>query len=184
MDEQRVLALQGVTGDVLELGLGTGATLPHYPDSIRTITAIEPTGGMHKLAARRAANAGRKVELHRLAGEELPFEDSSFDAVVSILVLCTVSDVRAVLAEAYRVLRADGKLHFLEHVGSSDPGVRAWQRRLNSVHKVLACGCELVRDTERVIRSSRFTLEGLEHSTFRGMNALYPLIRGTALKPT
>ncbi len=184
MDEQRALALQGVAGDVLELGLGTGATLPHYPDSVRSITAAEPTGGMHKLAVRRAAEAGRSVELHRLAGEDLPFEDGSFDAVVSILVLCSVSDVRAVLAEAYRVLRPDGKLHFLEHVGSRDPSVRAWQRRLNTVHRVLACGCELVRDTEQLIRTSRFTLEGLEHSQFGGMNAIYPLIRGTALKRT
>ena len=139
---------------------------------------------MHKIAAKRAREAGRKVEMRQLAGEELPFEGGSFDSVVSVLVLCSVRDAQAVLSEGYRVLRPGGKLYFLEHVLSADPRVRAWQYRLNFIHKVLACGCELVRDTEQTIRTSRFMLETLERAAFGGMNAIYPLIRGTALKPS
>lgn len=184
MDEQRALALHGVSGNVLELGLGTGATLHHYPEGVRALTAIEPTGGMHKIAAKRVKEAGRKVEMRQLAGEELPFEEGVFDSVVSVLVLCSVRDAQAVLAEAYRVLRPGGKLYFLEHVASADARVRAWQNRLNSVHRALTCGCELVRDTEQAIQTSSFTLQTLERSTFGGMNAIYPLIRGTAVKPS
>ncbi len=183
MDEQRGLALRDGAGDVLEIGLGTGLSLRHYPDSVRTLTAVEPTGGMQKRAVRRATEAARTLEVHRLAGEELPFEDGRFDAVVSILVLCSVDDVPAVLAQAYRVLRPGGLFLFLEHVVSSEPRIRAWQHRLNSVNKVLGCGCELIRDTEGAIRSSRFAVENLERATLPGLNAIYPLIRGFSRKP-
>lgn len=182
--EQRALTLRGVGGDVLEIGLGTGLSLPHYPDEVRTLSAVEPTGGMHPRALRRAAEAGLTLDLATVAGERLPFEDGRFDAVVITLVLCTAGDVAGVLAEAHRVLRPGGRYHFLEHVRSEEPRVVGWQRRVNGAHKVLACGCDLTRDTERAIRESRFTVESLEHATMPGFNALYPLIRGVATKPT
>ena len=183
VDEQRALTVREVAGDVLEIGLGTGMTLPHYPDAVRKVTAVEPAGGAHPRAKRRAAQAGRTLELTQLAGERLPFEDARFDSVVITLVLCTAEDVPAVLAEAYRVLRPGGRYFFLEHVAAEDGKLRRWQQRLNGISKTLACGCDLTRDTERAIRASPFAIDTLDRATLPGFNALYPLIRGAARKP-
>ncbi|MDB4433219.1 class I SAM-dependent methyltransferase [bacterium] len=183
LDEQRGLLLKSVTGDVLEIGMGTGSSLPHYPDRIRKVTVIEPSTGMHRRALRRAAAAGRTLEIHQLEGERLPFHDRSFDSVVTLLVLCTVSDIDAVLGELYRVLRPGGRCFFLEHVVSSKPRIRWWQQRLNRLQRIATCGCELIRDTEKNLRNSSFEIESLEHATLPGVASLYPLIRGVAAKP-
>ncbi len=185
MGKQRALALEGVSGDVLEIGLGTGANLPYYGERVRSLTAVEPSAGMRARAERRAKEAGRTLRLTQHSGGQLPFEDARFDAVVITLVLCTVEDVRAVLREVLRVLRPGGKFHFLEHVASPDPRVRKWQDRLNSIWKAVGCGCNLNRDTERAIRSAGFAVDKLDRATLcGGLGGLRPLIRGVAHKPT
>lgn len=185
MGKQRALALKEVSGDVLEIGLGTGANLPYYGEGVRPLTAVEPSPGMRARAQRRAKETGRALTLTEHSGTRLPFEDARFDTVVITLVLCTVADVRAVLQEALRVLRPGGKLCFLEHVASSDPKVRKWQNRLNRINRVVACGCNLNRDTERAIRSAGFTIQKLDRHTQCGFTGgLNPLIRGVARKPT
>ncbi len=184
MGKQRALALEGVSGDVLEIGLGTGANLPYYAEHVRSLTAVEPSAGMRARAERRAREAGRTLKLTQHSGGQLPFEDARFDAVVITLVLCTVKDVSAVLREVLRVLRPGGELHFLEHVASSDPKVRKWQDRLNSIWKVVWCGCNLNRGTERAIRSAGFSVYKLDRATLcGGLGGLQPLIRGVANKP-
>jgi SAM-dependent methyltransferase len=103
---------------------------------------------------------------------------------VAVDVLCTVEDVAAVLAEAYRVLRPEGRLHFLEHGIAQSENVREWQRRLNGLNRVTACGCELTRDPERHIRGSCLVVDEFVHvPLFSGTGALYPHIRGTASRP-
>jgi ubiquinone/menaquinone biosynthesis C-methylase UbiE len=184
MGKQRALALKGVSGDVLEIGLGTGANLPYYAENVRSFTAVEPSAGMRARAERRAKEAGRTLTLTQHSGEQLPFEDARFDAVVITLGLCSVENVSAVLREVLRVLRPGGKLHFLEHVVSPNPKVRKWQDRLNSVWKVVGCGCNLNRDTERAIRSAGFAMDTLDRATLcGGIGGLQPLIRGVASKP-
>ena len=182
----RALALHDVHGDVLEIGLGTGANLPYYPDHVTKVAAVEPSGGMHARAAKRMAETGRAVERHASKGEELPFDDGTFDSVVATLLLCSVDSVDAVLKEAFRVLKPGGQYHFIEHVVSKEPTIRKWQFRLNGISKVIACGCQLVRDTGRHLRDSEFDLEEvIEVPQLAGFDKkLFPLIRGVAAKPS
>ncbi len=184
MGKQRALALKEVSGDVLEIGLGTGANLPYYGERVRSLTAVEPSPGMRARAEQRAKETGRTLTLTQHSGKQLPFDDARFDTVVITLVLCTVEDVSAVLREVLRVLRPGGKYCFLEHVASSDPKVRKWQDRLNSIWKVVGCGCNLNRDTERAIRSAGFAVDKFDRATLcGGLGGLQPLIRGVANKP-
>jgi ubiquinone/menaquinone biosynthesis C-methylase UbiE len=183
MAEQRRLLLQDVKGEILEIGIGTGANLPFYPDHVRKLTAIEPADAMRPRAEQRARALGRTIEWHRASGEQLPFPSASFDAVVMADVLCTVGDVDNCLKEAYRVLKPQGRLYFLEHGLAREEKIRRWQLRLNGLSKVVACGCELTRDIEKHLRSSRFAIQELVNvPLFSGMNALYTHVRGCATK--
>jgi ubiquinone/menaquinone biosynthesis C-methylase UbiE len=148
--------LADASGEVLEIGFGTGLNLPHYPERVRKLTAIDPSPGMHRLARRRMRQARTAVE-HRVArGERLPFGDGSFDCVVSTFTLCSIDDVGRALAEVYRVIRPGGRLLFLEHGLSPDPGVRKWQRRLNRLEGLLADGCRLDRDIAALVAEQPF----------------------------
>ena len=96
------------------------------------------------------------VELEVAGGERLPFADAAFDCVVSTFTLCSVDDVPRALAEAYRVLRPGGRLLFLEHGLSPEPGVRQWQHRLNALQRLLGGGCRLDRDFRALVAGSPF----------------------------
>lgn len=184
MGRERERTLRDVGGEVLEIGLGTGANLPFYPPDVRTIFAVEPVTGMNVRAERRAAAAGRHVQLTAHNGARLPFENDRFDSVVITLVLCSVPDRLALLAEAARVLRPDGSYYFLEHVLSSSRRARSWQRRFNGVSKRIGCGCELIHEAAHTIGDSGFKIDAFEQLTLPGqLGALYPLIRGHARKP-
>ncbi|MCH8980380.1 MAG: pyridoxal-phosphate dependent enzyme, partial [Armatimonadetes bacterium] len=86
--------------------------------------------------------------------ERLPVDDASVDTVVSTLVLCSVRDPKASLAEVVRVLRPGGRLLFLEHVASDDPRAARWQRWLQPLWRWLADNCHLTRRTGDLIRES------------------------------
>jgi ubiquinone/menaquinone biosynthesis C-methylase UbiE len=185
MAEQRRSLLHAVKGAILEIGMGTGANLPYYPENIKRLTAVEPSKGMNSRAKQRAAACGRSVEWHPVPGEQLPFEDGRFDSVVTVEVLCSVNDIDAVLREAYRVLKPGGSYHFLEHGLAQEESIRKWQYRLNGLSKIQGCGCELTRDIEKHIRMSSFIISELAYvSPSSGLNALlYPHTRGIANKP-
>ncbi len=148
--------LADVSGEVLEIGFGTGLNLPHYPPSVCKLTAIDPSPGMHRLARRRIRRSRIAMEHHAVRGESLPFGEATFDCAVSTFTLCSVDDVSRTLAEVYRVLRPGGRFLFLEHGLSPDPGVQRWQRRLNGLEMMLADGCRLDRDMEELVRSQPF----------------------------
>jgi len=185
MSEQRTLALQEVSGDVLEIGLGSGGNLPYYPKTIQRLTAVEPSSGMHERAKNRVIETGRTVEWHQAKGEQLPFEEGRFDTVVTTQLLCSVEDVDKVLKESFRILKPGGQYHFLEHVISKEPKICKWQYRLNGLHKIVACGCELIKDIEQSIRDSEFEVKDFHQiPLFAGLDQkIYPFIRGIAIKP-
>src|SRR5688500_10610597 len=91
--EHRRKLLVLADGRILEIGFGTGLNLPHYPSSVRQITAVDPNPGMLKLAARRIAQTQIKVDRRILSGESLPLENESFDCVVSTFTLCSIGNV-------------------------------------------------------------------------------------------
>jgi ubiquinone/menaquinone biosynthesis C-methylase UbiE len=182
--EQRRLALRDVMGEILEIGIGTGANLPYYPENIKALTAIGPSAALHPRARRRALASGRKVEWYQGGGEHLPFKEGRFDTVVTVDVLCSVDNVDMVLGEAYRVIKPGGRFHFLEHGIAQDEKIRKWQIRLNGWNKITGGGCELTRDIEKHIQNSSFLMEELVHvAPFSGTKVVYTHIRGVAVKP-
>ena len=143
-------------GAVLEIGFGTGLTLPCYPRQVGKVTAVDPSAGMYRRARRRIRQARIEVDRRVLGGERLPFEDGSFDCVVSTFTLCSIEEVEQALREVYRVLRPGGKFLFLEHGLSPDPQVRKWQRRLNWLEYRLGGGCRLDRDIRALVAGQPF----------------------------
>ena len=129
--ERRREVLSEARGRTIDIGAGTGANLGLFPLEAEVVM-VEPDPHMTKRLRQKLAESGSKVELVEAGAEELPFEDSSFDTAVFTLVLCTVPDPRAALAEAARVLKPGGRLLFLEHVRAEDPGVARWQDRLET----------------------------------------------------
>jgi ubiquinone/menaquinone biosynthesis C-methylase UbiE len=113
-------------GQVLEVAIGTGRNLPHYPAGV-TITGIELSPAMLAIARQRAADLSRDVDLREGDAEHLPFGGESFDTVVCALSLCTIPDPAAALGEMRRVLRPGGRLLLLDHIGSTWPPVWAVQ---------------------------------------------------------
>ncbi|MGY2946813.1 class I SAM-dependent methyltransferase [Thermostichus sp. MS-CIW-30] len=162
MERYRRQLLAHVQGAVLEIGFGTGLNLPCYPEHIRKITGVDPNPGMGSLARRRIASSPIAVDWQVADAQELPFPSQSFDSVVSTWTLCSIPNVAKALREIRRVLRAGGKLFFLEHGLSEDPQVQRWQNRLNPLQKVIADGCNLNRDMARLIREAGFRFEQLE----------------------
>jgi ubiquinone/menaquinone biosynthesis C-methylase UbiE len=156
MAKLRKELLADVDGEVLEIGFGTGLNLPHYPKDVRRITTVDPNPGMNRIAQRRIAGSGIEVDQRALSGEALPFEDETFDCVVSTWTLCSIPEVGRALGEVYRVLKPGGRLVFLEHGLSKDPKVQRWQRRLNPIQRWLANGCRLDLDVEAVVRGQPF----------------------------
>ncbi len=160
--EQRRKALETAGGEILEIGFGTGLNLPHYPRSVRRITAIDPNGGMTRLAKRRIEQTAIEVETRQLSGEKLPFDDQSFDCVVSTFTLCSIEDVDQAVQEVFRVLRPGGQFLFLEHGLSPDASVQRWQRRLNWLQQRIGDGCRLDRDMQAIVRSQPFSAVEIE----------------------
>jgi len=154
--EQRRKLLESASGEILEIGFGTGLNLPHYPRLVRKITVIDPNPGMTRLAKRRIEESGIEVDQRQLSGEQLPFEDQSFDCVVSTFTLCSIKHVDRALSEVFRVLRPGGRFLFLEHGLSPDAGVQRWQRRLNWLQQRIGDGCRLDRNMQAIVRSQPF----------------------------
>lgn len=119
-------------GEVLEVAVGSGLNLPHYPPEAKLI-GVDLSEGMLQLARRRAATARCEVELLRTDGSRLPFGDESFDAVVCTFSLCGFPDPRAGVEEMVRVLRPGGSLLLADHVGSTNPFIRLGQWALQAI---------------------------------------------------
>lgn len=181
MAERRRRLLASARGSVLELGAGTGLNLPHYPDALDRLVLTEPDESMARRLERRLERLGRWGKVVRTVAESLPFEDSSFDTVISTLVLCTVQSPEGSLREIQRVLRPGGSLLFLEHVRSDDVRLARWQDRLHAPWRSFACGCHCNRETLDLIRGENFTVSEVGRGEWRRMPPLVrPLVSGHA----
>ncbi len=156
--EARARQLSQVSGDILEIGFGTGLNLPHYPQHVQKITTVDPNPGMNSKAEKRARQYQIKVDIHPFKGEQLPFADNSFDSVVTSYTLCSVENIRQTLTELRRVLRPSGHYYFLEHGLSHEHHIQKWQYRLNSIQKIVSAGCQLNLDIKMLIREAGFQI--------------------------
>jgi SAM-dependent methyltransferase len=153
---------EGLAGEVVELGFGSGLNVPFYPGSVARVAAVEPADLGWKLADKRVGASRVPVERSGLDGQSLPFADDSFDAALSTWTLCTIPDVAAALREVQRVLKPGGTLHFVEHGLAPDEPVRRWQRRLEPVQKRVFGGCHLTRPVVELITAAGFTVTELD----------------------
>ena len=156
-------ALEPASGEVLEIGFGTGLNLPYYPPAVKRLVVIDSETPLPGRVRRRIEAAQLPVEVMRVdAQRPLPFKDHSFDTIVTTLTLCSIEDVSAALTEMRRVLKPEGRYLFFEHGRSDDERVARLQDRLNPVQRVIACGCNLNRPIDRLIRESGFELQILD----------------------
>ena len=167
-------------GEVVELGFGSGPTLPLYPPAVTSVRAVEPSAVARRLGARRIAGATIPVEHVGLDGAELDLPDDTADTVVSTFTLCTIPDVGRALREVRRVLRPDGLFLFLEHGLSPVPGTARWQHRLDPLQQRLVAGCHLTRRIDDLVRDAGLTVTDLDHDRLRGPGPLSYLYLGAA----
>jgi ubiquinone/menaquinone biosynthesis C-methylase UbiE len=157
---ERVCA--GLHGDVVEIGFGTGHNVPYYPDTVKSVTAVEPSDLSWKLASDRVSSSPVAIERSGLDGQALPFADDSFDTALSTWTLCTIPDAVAALTEVRRVLRPGGALHFIEHGLAPDDKVRRWQYRLEPINKRMFGGCHLSRPILDLLQNAGFTVKDVD----------------------
>jgi ubiquinone/menaquinone biosynthesis C-methylase UbiE len=163
MGKLRPEALAGARGEVLEIGFGTGLNLPHYPEGVTRLSTADPMNALRDRVRERIGAAPFPVEVHHLPADgALPFETGRFDCVTVTWTLCTIPDPVAALVEARRVLRREGRLHFIEHGRSDDPSVARWQDRINPIQNRVACGCNLNRRIDEIVERAGFSIDRLD----------------------
>jgi SAM-dependent methyltransferase len=178
--EPRRRTLAGLSGDVVEIGFGSGHNLAHYPADVDRVLAIEPSTVAQRLADPRVAASAITVEFVGLDGQVLPLPDECADAAVTTFTLCTIPDVTNALIELGRVLRPGGRLHFLEHGLSPDPKVAAWQHRLTPIQRRVCGGCHFDRPIDQLITQAGFRIVTLENYYLAGPKTPSYLYQGVA----
>jgi SAM-dependent methyltransferase len=181
MRERRAAVLEQARGRTLEIGAGTGLNVPYYPEAVSELVLSEPVEAMSVRLARRAAEADAAIRVEPAPAEELPFEDDSFDTVVSTMVFCTVEDPERAIAEVARVLKPGGQLLFIEHVRSDSARLARWQDRLHGPWQLFGDGCncnlpilDMVARALKVDRADRGKWDGMPR-------IVHPLVMGRAV---
>jgi len=160
---QREKVVPLASGEVLEIGLGSGLNLRYYdPGRVTRVWGLEPSAQMRKLAANAAGAMPFKFEFIDRPGEEIPLAASSVDTVLVTYTLCTIAQLQPTLRGIARVLRPGGRLLFCEHGAAPDASVRRWQDRLNPVWQRIGGGCNLNRAIPDLIRVGGFEIDWME----------------------
>jgi ubiquinone/menaquinone biosynthesis C-methylase UbiE len=174
--------LATVTGDVLEVGAGTGANVSAYGPDVRRLVLLEPDPGMRARLTERVRRT-RPLDTIVVAGSasRLPIADHAVNEVVATLVLCSIGNVEGALAEIRRVLRPGGRLHRLEHVAAQSPGLRRAQHLVTPLWSRMAGGCSLERPTRDLLVAAGFDVSDLRDDTLQvPIPLVRPALRGSA----
>jgi SAM-dependent methyltransferase len=159
---------EGLEGEVVEIGFGSGLNIPFYPPAVTHIAAIEPSDIGWKLARKRISAAPVSIDRSGLDGQYLPFESDTFDSALSTWTLCTIPNVALALQEVRRVLKPGATLHFIEHGLAPDENVRHWQHRFDPLQQRLFGGCHLTRQIVDLITAAGFTVAKLDEFYEKG----------------
>jgi len=163
MGKYRRRALEEASGRTLEIGSGTGLNLAWYPDQVTELIAFDSENMLPRLVDERISRSSIPVTRLQLdASKHLPFDDSSFDTVVTTFTLCSIDNLPAALAEIRRVLKPGGRFIFFEHGRSDDPRIARWQDRLNPLQKIVGVGCNMNRPIDRMIHAAGFEIDSLD----------------------
>lgn len=168
--------LAGLSGRVVEVGAGTGANFARYPATVAEVVAVEPEPYLREQARAAAERAPVPVTVLDGVAEALPLDDGSCDAAVACLVLCSVADQAAALAELRRVLRPGGELRFYEHVRADTPRMARWQRFVDRAFwPRCAGGCHTARDTPSAIAAAGFEIESRRDLRLQSVPSFMPV---------
>jgi SAM-dependent methyltransferase len=166
-------------GEVLEVGIGSGLNLEFYSSQVERIYGVDPSIELQRMARKRTGSV--KVEfLSQSAEEPLPLANASIDTIVLTWTLCSIPNPPKALKEMKRVLKADGRLIFVEHGRATDSGVAAWQDRLTPMWKHIGGGCHLNRRIDELIRGAGFQIPDLRTGYLPGPRSLTYTYQGVA----
>ncbi|MBI4851996.1 MAG: class I SAM-dependent methyltransferase [Acidobacteria bacterium] len=175
--------LSQVTGNILEIGFGTGLNLPNYPSTVKKISTVDINPGMNSLAKARVKATGIEVVQHLITAEKMPFEESSFDTIVSTWTLCSIPDVDKALSEVYRLLKPKGQFLFLEHGLSNETSIQIWQNRLNRLQNILGDGCHFNRNIASLVAKQPWQITEDKQFYIKDMPKIASyMYQGTAIK--
>ncbi len=168
-------------GTVLEVGIGSGLNLHHYTREVQHVYGVDPSAELQRMARRRVTTEMPEIEFLAQSGEDpLLLADSTVDTVVLTWTLCSIPNAPRALAEMKRVLRAEGRLIFIEHGRAPDAGVARWQDRLNPVWKRFTGGCNLNRKIDELVAEAGFQIKQLTKSYQPGPRPMTYTYQGIA----
>ncbi len=156
---QRKKIVPKVSGNVLEIGIGSGLNLPHYNVSnISNITALDPAEELTDIAKKRISELDLDIDVINCGAEEIPLESKSFDSILVTYTLCSIENLDDSMKEIRRVIKDDGTLFFCEHGIAPDLKTKNWQNRINPIWKRLMGGCNINRDIPEIISNSKLEI--------------------------
>jgi len=176
----RSIIVPRATGQVLEIGIGSGLNLPFYDESVEKVYGLDPAEELIAMAKKKARDVSVPVTFLSHAGEAIPLNDHCIDTIVMTWTLCSIPHPATALTEMRRVLKPQGRLLFVEHGLAPDPRVQRWQNRLNGAWSRMSGGCNINREIDQLIRSSGFRIVELDKEYAKGPRLMSFMYRGRA----
>lgn len=180
LNRERKKTLSKISGNVLEVGFGSGLNLPFYSSEVKSLVGIDPSNLALKLAEKRIDRAKFQVKLLCGTCQEIDLPLASFDFIVTTWVLCMVENPEATLKCMRGFLKPNGKYFFLEHGYSKNNFTRKIQNHWNPFHKKIFGGCNVNRPIDTLVESAGFEIQELERFNLFGMGIVFSTYRGIA----
>jgi len=171
--EQRQKVVPLASGNVLEVGIGSGLNIPHYDASkVKSVIGVDPDPKMYEIGESRRQHAVFNLEVLQQGAEDMPLESASIDTALVTYTFCSIPEPDLALAEIRRVLKPTGTLLFCEHGRSTNASTAKWQDRVNPIWKSLAGGCNINRNMADLISGAGFKIDELNNYSLSGTPGL------------